>query len=106
MSAIESGALDLALLALLIALLVGLWRAYMPMVRQARRDAAGLRAAVAAQHARYNAETEFLNRQARRVECPVCGAERGEDCHGRIPALQRLAGPHHGRVTAYREAIH
>ncbi len=106
MSAIESGALDLALLAILIALLVGLWRAYMPMVRQARRDAAEVRAAVAAQHARYNAETEFLNRQARRVECPVCGADRGENCHGGIPALRRLAGPHHARVTAYRKAIH
>ncbi len=106
MNTVESAILDLALLALLIALLVGLWRAYMPMVRQARRDAAELRSTVAAQHAHYNAETEFLNRQARRVECPVCGADRGENCHGGIPALRRLAGPHHARVTAYRQAIH
>ena len=105
-SAFESSVVDVALLAVLIVLVVLTWRAYKSMFGQARREAAELRAAFAAEHARQTAETEFLNRQARRVECPICGADRGENCHGLIPALRRLAGPHQARVSAYRQAIH
>jgi hypothetical protein len=88
-----------------VGMCVGLWRAYSPMLRDARRDAAEFRAQLEAQRTQHVAETEFLNGQARRVDCPVCGAERGEDCRRRI-GLVSLLGPHRSRLTAYRQAIH
>jgi hypothetical protein len=97
--------LTLALLVLLVALLVATWRAYRWMFREARNDAALARAVVADEYSRHTAQTEFLHGQARRIDCPVCGAPRGQDCRRHKLAL-RLLGPHPSRLKAYRQAVH
>ena len=98
--------IDVLVLGIAVGIFVGLWRAYRPILRDARRDLAGFRAALEADRAQHVAEAEFLDGQARRVDCPVCGAQRGEDCRRRVPGLLRLLGAHRARLSAYRQAIH
>lgn len=98
--------IDVLVLGIAVGIFVGLWRAYRPIFRDARRDLAGFRTALEADRAQHLAEAEFLDGQARRVDCPVCGAQRGEDCRRLVPGLLRLLGAHRARLSAYRQAIH
>jgi hypothetical protein len=98
--------IDVLVLGIAVGILVGLSRAYRPILRAARRDLAGFPAALEVDRAQYLAEAEFLDGQARRVDRPVCRAQSGEDCRRRVPGLLRLLGAHRARLSAYRQAVH
>ena len=66
--------IDVLVLGIAVGIFVGLWRAYRPILRVARRDLAGFCAALQADRAQHVAEAQFLDGQARRSTAPY--AER------------------------------
>jgi hypothetical protein len=89
--------LVVALTAIVIALLAITWR-----MQQDIRRGAEIVGLLACGRGRPGGSGQLLERQSGRVDCPVCGAVRGNDCprHGRA---QRLPPAAVTRLTARRQ---